>query len=90
LSWNASATSHAASSAPVLTCDGDPSCTLPSLSGTSYPVPLSPAGTPIATASAGTGLGQIELSGYLWAEAPADIFAGTGTGTIVLTVTAGP
>lgn len=93
LSVNGSAASKDAGTAPTAACAPGSTCALPA-NGTSYPVavPASASPTPVkvASAAADTGLGAVDLASRFWLALPANVKAGTYTGSLTFGLNAGP
>jgi hypothetical protein len=94
-STNGSTTSITSTAAPGTACSDGSTCTLPA-DTTTYPVaittaPSSPTPATIYDASAGTGLGSIEIGSVgWWLDVPANASPGTYTSTITIEISSGP
>ena len=88
-----STTASTINAAPTAVCVG--SCTLPSISGVSYPFTI-PAGSPAPTAlkyfnaAANSGMGTMTVTATVSVAIPANAFSGTYSSTLTVVIASGP
>lgn len=95
VSFNGSASTASATTAPTASCAATSTCTLPTLTGVTYPLTV-PAGTtaptaaPFYSAANTTGIGATSIPLDAWLHIPGSAKAGTYSATITLSVVSGP
>jgi hypothetical protein len=95
LSVNGSVGAASDTTAPAAACDPSSTCSMPVDNDVSYPLPVpaedtAPTAADLYDASAGSGLGAIDLTTDWWLNVPADVYAGNYDNTITLSIASGP